>query len=120
MKCIDTSDELIIQRWGNGIKLARPELSLSDSEHSITHVLNLPLNICFMNTEGVLQKTNEACATLCGASSVESLIGKSAAAVTDRSYAERLAANDRSVMQANNIKIFEEDSIIQHNEEYHQ
>jgi DNA-binding CsgD family transcriptional regulator len=107
----DTSGELIIQRWGNGIKLIRPDHLLTDSDCSVANVLKLPFNICFLNTESVLQNMSEACVETCGMDSVTHFIGKTALDFTSRKQAECLFTHDKNVLTANKIRIFDEEFV---------
>ena len=54
---IDTSAELLVQRWQSGVKLIRPEAvrkhktTENCSYPSINNLFQLPINIYFLNTE---------------------------------------------------------------------
>lgn len=108
MRNIDTSSELLIQRWQNGVKLIKPDASLSNSEHSVAHILKLPFNICFMDTKSALQRINETCAKTCGMPSTTTFIGRNASAFVSAQEAAQLFINDQSVLHNNKIKIFNE------------
>lgn len=70
----DTSGELVIQRFGNGVKLFKPE-SVSKGT-TVSNILKLPCNVHFLNRESVIQNINETSVVVCGFPSVKEAIGK--------------------------------------------
>ncbi|MEO8402096.1 MAG: LuxR C-terminal-related transcriptional regulator [Gammaproteobacteria bacterium] len=111
MKNIDIHSELIIKRWGNGIKLVEPDATSTprDISHSIANVLALPFNISFVNTGSAIQRINEAGAIVSDLWSEKNCVGKTMFDLAAKKCAQSLIANDREVMSLNRIKIIEEE-----------
>ena len=49
LKLLDTSSELIITRFQNGVKLIAPEYNdgLNTSANAVGHIMQLPMNVVF-------------------------------------------------------------------------
>ncbi len=63
LKCHDVSDEFKVYRHHHGIKLVRPDKKKSysqyDARHSVKNILELPINIIFLDRNSSIQKINE-------------------------------------------------------------
>lgn len=112
---LDLSDNLYIYRYGNGIKLIKPHLTekrntryFYNTGHTIASAFNLPLNIGFLDTEGIVKKINQASAITLGLSSIQSAIGISIFDIATGKTAGQVAHNDKHVMQSEKTMIFEE------------
>ncbi|MEO8400352.1 MAG: LuxR C-terminal-related transcriptional regulator [Gammaproteobacteria bacterium] len=108
----DNSNELIIQRWRNGIKLVRLTKSKRQiySEYSVMDYLQLPkpLLVYFYNRENVFQNVNEALAETNGFESAQNAVGKTMYHVAKKESADELIANNLEVIKYEKIKIIEE------------
>jgi DNA-binding CsgD family transcriptional regulator len=113
---IDTSSELHIYRFGNGIKLIRNEDTIGNSSHiglvtqqTIGSLLQLPLSVYFIDANSINQKVNEHDANLSGFNSVKEAVGKTCFSNLTKKSANITTSNDKEVMQSHRIKISEED-----------
>lgn len=116
------SDDLLIYRYRNGVKLVRPDLLnqknfpyFYNTGHSIAQAFSLPVNMAFLNTDGAVEKVNEISAMVTGFSSAQAALGKTIFDVAIRKTAEEVVSNDRQVMRYEKTMIFEE-TIIYKNE----
>lgn len=100
------SNELIIQRCGQGIRLAKPNPhAMHNHPSSVSNMLRMPMNFYFMDADSTMVKMNDMTALTCGYLSAQDGIGKSLRDVSKRdSYAE-IFANDRAVMRTQTSKI---------------
>jgi len=110
----DRSKELLIQRWGNGVKLVRPSTNpvrASNMHNCMTNVLGWqhPLLIYLYDTNNKFQHVNEALAATNGFESVSNAIGKTMFSVAKKECAEQLIANNADVIKENKIKLIEEE-----------
>jgi DNA-binding CsgD family transcriptional regulator len=112
----DTSNELLVYRFGNGVKLIRPEEADKYKHYHLAHqtgyrvddLLKMPLNFYFLNSQGATEKMSEAGAIICGYQSMYDSVGKSLFDVAKRESASHLINNCNIVMNENMIKIFDE------------
>lgn len=116
MQINNISDEFLIFRFRNGIKLIRPDQKTQqhcsplfyDTGYTVADVLNLPLNVTFLNHEARTQKINENSAATSGFVSVKSAIGKSIADVTKPHSAAIVMSHNREVIDQAKKGIYEE------------
>ena len=115
---IDTSDELCIQRWGNGIKLIKPD----NNTHAEKHILNmmqLPFPVYFEDTDHIQIKSNEWTATACGFISLNDFIGKSPFKYFKRDTIVEKLANHKAVLNHQKYMITEEHALRQDGSDLH-
>lgn len=108
---LDTSDELHIYRFKNGIKLIKPsemDKTAYNSNHAISNVSQLPVSFYLLNSEGETLKINDEGVVVCGFDSAKQSLGKSILDVSEKESASVLINNCHDVMQTSAIKIFEE------------
>jgi DNA-binding CsgD family transcriptional regulator len=118
MEAIDTSNELIVCNFDNGIKLLRPD-RLNDKRHhyaysmqrTVYSLLELPLCIYFSDGRSANQNLNELAVEACGFDSLQHAIGKTLHEVVRRDSVKKIIRNDRKVMRARKLHIFEEDTL---------
>jgi DNA-binding CsgD family transcriptional regulator len=108
---LDTSEELQVQRYGNGIKLIAPEQAVNRSATTIRSLMQLPFSVYFLDTDSVAQNMNEANAQFLGVQSVKDGIGKTLFSALKKQSARHKINHDQAVMNENKIKIFEDSSI---------
>ena len=108
---IDTSNEFLIQRIGAGVRLVKPDKHHDSSINTLENVLNMPINVYFMNTISVVEKSNEIGATKFGFESAKCMIGKSLddIAVFTNENKSCILNNNNEVMQSNITKFIEEE-----------
>jgi DNA-binding CsgD family transcriptional regulator len=106
----DTSHELVLQRYGNGVKLLRPECTHTDvaTHYNVAHMLDMPFNVYFLNAESSVINLNEHSATSCGFSSTKDAIGRTVREVAKKIAAESTIKHDRIVMQSNTMIVQDE------------
>jgi DNA-binding CsgD family transcriptional regulator len=112
----DISHELVLQRWHNGIRLARPNERGSGNEqnsHLLGDFLNLNFNIYLLDQEGRICDSSEVHAATLGFPSVKSSIGKGVHDLTKRQLAESIQLNNISVLKSDRINILEENLVLQ-------
>jgi len=115
-KRLDTSDDLHLYRFGNGIKLVRPDQTVMnnacqfarDTGHTVGSILQLPISFYFLNAESVTEKINDEGVSVCGFESSKKSIGKSLFDVSKVESAGSLIDNCRQVIKTKETKIFEE------------
>ncbi len=110
------SDDLILCRSINGIKLIKPaDISTSDfsynTGHTVASLMKLPFNFYFLNMAGETLHMNDQCVEVCGFESVSDSVGKSLFSVSESESAQRLINNCSEVITTNKIKIFEENNV---------
>lgn len=109
---LDTSNELILQRVGAGIKLIKPnQANDSNSMPTVSSLLKLPLHVYFINTNSVIQNMNEETVKNCGYKSIKYVIGKTVHHLCEKSTADFSIKHDTAVMNENKMKIEEENFI---------
>jgi DNA-binding CsgD family transcriptional regulator len=104
------SEELCLYRYGNGVKLAKPNL-LNRLGHRIKNILSLPFNIYFKNTHGAFLYLNKMAIEATGFKSMKNALGKSVYDISPVENAHIISENDKAVMQSNRIKLLEEHAI---------
>ena len=104
----DISDEMLIVRSGNGIKLLRPDKSDVD-QLSVGTLMELPLNVYFLNNNSENCRINPICIETVGWHSQKRAIGKSIRSIWPDRYASSLIENDRDVIIHNKMKVTEEE-----------
>lgn len=110
--CPDISNELTIQRYGNGVKLIRPDdmtisNALRNESHTLAHASRLAFSFCLLNTESEILRMNEAGAELNGFASENDIVGKSLFDLYERDNAQILRNDDINILKSKNICIDE-------------
>lgn len=105
----DTSSELLIQRFRNGVKLVRPEIAAQLSKtYSVSDMLQSPLYHYFLNSKSEIQNINQPAALIAGWDSSRHAIGTTVRIVANKKSADLLIAHDNAVMERDKILINEE------------
>jgi DNA-binding CsgD family transcriptional regulator len=115
----EMSDELLLFRNNQGVQLVTPAAAIKqikaglfyDTGYTIASLMRLPFNIYFLNKEGATCQMNKPCVDVCGFQSVTDALGKSLFDVSVKTSASELINNCRQTIQANKIKIFEEENL---------
>lgn len=110
---LDTSDELKVYRFGNGIKLNNSYASGRYTGHTVASLMHMPFSVYFDDTNGVIQKLNTHNAELCGFDSETHAIGNSYFDRFNTSTAHTLIDNDRKALHSKSICIYDEEMIYQ-------
>lgn len=114
----DTSEEFIIQRWGNGVKLMPPnQTNTGHTLHgliqqrkniSVGEVFKLPFNVYVLSPISEIQNSNQMMIDTNGFLSKKNAIGKTVFKVFKKESAQHCINNDQEVMKYNQIKIVDE------------
>lgn len=114
----DTSNELLIQKWNNGVKLISPETLNThngtlplDPDRTIKALFSLSLNVYFLKVDGVIQNINETAVNTCGFYSTLDAIGNSVRLVAKKDSADAIFRNNFEVLTENKMKIFDEEHL---------
>lgn len=113
-KIIDSNEWLFV-RFRNGIKLIKADqMKTIDKEalpgKKLGTILNLPVSVYFLSTDGSTVTMNEEGARICGFNSPEDSIGKSLLAVSEEEAAIQLIDNCKRVLAAEDMQVFEEEN----------
>ncbi len=100
---IDASDELLIQIEDNAVRLVRPDktkyLNTQNNLFNISKLLNLPLNIGYLDTENVIRNINENTIKIAGYLSKADTLGKTVRIAAKKDAADFSINHDRLVTQ---------------------
>lgn len=109
---IDTSRELHIHRFRQGIKLLRSDQQFNsdvDRQPTLGSLLQLPCSIYFETADGVIRQLNQHNADYCGFDSVHQAIGKEYFQAFSAKTIQHLRANDSQVLQSEKTVMVDED-----------
>lgn len=77
-KKFDISNELMVQRFKNGIRLFRPDsLEPIESRQNISQLFKIPLNVFFTDADSYIKAINETTAQSCNFTSAKDAYGRS-------------------------------------------
>ena len=110
---LDTSNELLVYRYKNGIKLLKPSALISArnehfTQHTVKTMLTMPFSVYFDNHDAVIQRLNEYNVELCGFDSEKQATGKSYFKRFTTNTAHSLLQYDQEAMTNEATKIYEE------------
>lgn len=123
-KLLDTSNELLVCRYKNGIKLLKPSAYTNDhNEHftqrTVKDVLSMPFGVYFDNRDAVIQRANAHNAELCGFDSEKNATEKSYFKRFTTSTAHTLLQYDQEAMINEATRIYEETIQYNNHDEKH-
>lgn len=105
----DTCGELVIQRFGQGIKLLRPEQANPFKKPvTVSQLLAMPCHVYFMDTQSVVKNINERTVISFNLRSTTDSIGITVRDVAEKKSAERSLMFDRQVVNNDNFVIEDE------------
>jgi DNA-binding CsgD family transcriptional regulator len=112
IKLFDTSDELMISCYGDGIKLVRSTQSEASSskkilELSVADLLSLPFNVYFLNYYSEMQRCNKGTAEILNYESTKDLVGKTAFEAFRKEDAFAMVHEDQKTINTKKMNIFE-------------
>jgi len=107
---IDTSKELLLQRYGKGLRLVRPDrISRKNTTgYSLSAMAEIPLNFYLYDLDNHVQFSNEQNTRLCGWDSSKEFLGKHVSQLIETKSANQLIHNNRMIQKANAFKIIDE------------
>jgi DNA-binding CsgD family transcriptional regulator len=94
------SNQLFVQRIGNGVQLA-PQTLINNPNSRLDAIMRLPMNFYFMDRDSVMVRMNEHTALTSGYVSATDAVGKSIRDVSDRATISSILENDRKVVNKN-------------------
>jgi DNA-binding CsgD family transcriptional regulator len=120
----DTSSELTLYRYNNGIGLLRPDFKNKqniypprlDTHQTVADILQYPFSTYFTSKDSVLQCYNEGCQIAVGLSSLRAGLEKRLDQMIPRTIADKVILNNNEVIKSKQDKIFEEFTI-SHNDQ---
>lgn len=113
----ETSKELYLSPFQHGVKILTPEAIQGSRMKSeaptingirVSDLLDLPLNVYFLNTESELIICNEQNVHICGYDSFKDALGTTIKVVSKASTGDQIIYNDKKAMQENKLQIIEE------------
>jgi DNA-binding CsgD family transcriptional regulator len=107
-KHIDTNNELVISRFGAGLKLLPPSHAKGNTVHTVAEVLALPFPTYFEDKSHLTKQCNDICAEACGFDSLNECVGVEWFKPFVKKTVVQSIANDRSIVNNNQFNIFEE------------
>lgn len=118
-KIIDTSRELCVYRYGDGLKLIRPDHNMKQKQmllihstgYTVSDMLRLPFGVYFYNQHSVFQNINDKHAESCGFESENKAIGKTVLDTAMAKYATRLMNNNKTILTTGKMKILDEEIV---------
>lgn len=106
----DFSEEMIITRHLNGVKLETPQSSSNDAI-SLSNLSEMPYNAFFFDEKSTLLEANDACLTHCGFD--RDAIGRSIYSVCKtQADAEMVTINNSSAINNNNMVVVDESMVL--------
>lgn len=112
IKKYDTSDELYLERYKQGVRFIPVDYQIQDlnpsSNHFLKNIMKLPFCIYLMNKLSEKIRLNEYSVAACGFNSAKHAIGKTVAHVLKPSSAKSIMGNDHDVINTSNMRIIEE------------
>lgn len=107
---IDLSNELLFQRFGQGVKLIKPKPIEPGCSLRIADILNMPIHTYFTSRDGKIENINDLCAISAGYHSAKELIGKSLYDIPNvkHEHTDLIVINNQEVMKSNRLKFIEE------------
>ena len=104
----DTNSDLLIERYKNGIRLAKPIVQDVVMVNSIVNLASMPLGMLFKDLNSQYVMGNTVIAEIVGADSTDDLIGLSADTLCNREFAESNNENDIKIISSQAMAIMEE------------
>lgn len=112
LKLLDTSPELVVQKWDQGVKLIKPEKLIHNQNgggfQRVSDLLNLSMNIAFLNAESIIQNVNETLIKTSGYNSITDTLGKTVRIAAKKEAADFSISHDQHVVKTNKLIIEEE------------
>lgn len=106
--------DLILTPYRQGIQLTRPASinKLGPQQTRLAQVLDLPINIYFLDVNSVILKMNDTCAKVSEAASTNDLIGKTVFDISPFENAKQITDTDYQVVRQNTCRISEENMLL--------
>jgi DNA-binding CsgD family transcriptional regulator len=109
---IDLSNEMILQPYGKGLQLIRPDNPPDNNQLSVSlnlrDALSLPLNVYLLDKNSTILTMNDECILTCGYPSLKKSIGKTRDMIAKKEVVDKITIEDRQVIQYQSPCVFEE------------
>lgn len=109
----DTSSELVLARYKEGVRLCRPSNETSFPEtRRLAHLYSLPINVSFLTTQSTICGFNETLLATTALSSIRNVTGKTILDVFGNTLEmQNVIRNDRQVLSTQTLQILTEEMI---------
>jgi len=117
---LDTSQEFILQRWMNGVRVLRPDKFYRSRASEVGQVLpsisvgdlfSMPINAYFLSQQSIMLNVSEKTANLCGFETRKDAIGTTVLNLFKKESAKLIIAHDHKVLRHRSI-VFQEQQIV--------
>lgn len=110
---IDISNEFILERYHNGIKLVKENnhYNLDKPNLILGNFMKLPMNIFFNNKQIAYTFANDVTTENCGYNSVKDMLGKSPLDYYKRDFAVPIVLQHNKVLSNNQMMFVEQDTM---------
>lgn len=120
---LDTSNELQLVKYKNGIKLLKPSYkntiqSCCLSKHSITDLLNVPFCVGFLDANCGAVRVNEHSACSLGFDATEKIVSKTIYDIASLETAARITHNNKVTMQSHRVNMYDETVSLSNGNDY--
>jgi len=106
--CFDIHEELFIQPYRGGIQLVKPGCETEGVNNRLTNLNELPIGVCFTDTDHHLIGGNDRIAEMVNAVSIDDMIGGTPDRYWKKDLCERLLANEKKIFETQSMMIVEE------------
>jgi DNA-binding CsgD family transcriptional regulator len=107
-KYLETSGDLLIERYKHGVRLAKPSSHDEIAINSVSNIFSLPVSACLTDCESRFVKVNEGTVKIGNALSAQDMIGKTVEPFSSKEFGKRVIAINNSVIDSGVMKIAEE------------
>lgn len=108
-QAFDTHNELLVQRYRDGITLVKPSSDGTDyPKNSVASIFRLPFAAYFLDSASHFIDTNSEAAVLVGRESVSEMQGCTSANFCSREFSDKLFAIDNSIVLNQTSRLIEE------------
>ncbi len=106
---INISDEMMVKKHHNGVRLVAPSHSTDHSMHSLSSHLHLPFNVIFKRFDSAMIKMNESTAKTCGFDSANAGVGATVEEIFATETADAVLRKDQECMRRAHLLTQEQD-----------
>lgn len=106
-RAYDLSADLLIQRYQNGIQLAKPDERV-DAPNSIHRFNEMPVSVYFVDAKSTILGVNRAGVELNGLLNESDMNGKKVSHFLKKDFSSRVFSHDHAVISSGESRIFEE------------
>lgn len=108
---LDISQELILCRHRDGIRLERPKSQKQFAQSSVGALFSLPFSICFYNANHQFVSCNDSCLEIAGVQSANDFIGFSNEKFTEKELSLLAESNNEVVIRSERMIMSDESGL---------